>query len=111
MRSGSVKRHDRRGATMIRAAGLGAAAAVLIWAGAADAQIKIGFHAPQSGPASADGKSATIGAEIAIDWINQAGGVLGQQLVLVPYDDQNKPDQAVPIAHKLIGQDRGTGAG
>jgi len=93
---------------MIRTAGLGAAAAVLIWAGAAEAQIKIGFHAPQSGPASADGKSATIGAEIAIDWINQAGGVLGQKLELVPYDDQNKPDQAVPIANKLIGQDKVT---
>src|SRR5476651_971833 len=72
----------------------------------ASAQIKIGFHAPQSGPAAADGKSSTVDAEIARDWINEKGGVLGQKIELVIYDDQNKPDQAVPIANKLIGQDK-----
>lgn len=82
------------------------AAAGLLLAGSASAEIKIGFHAPQSGPAAADGKSSTIGAEIAVDWINANGGVLGQKLELVTYDDQNKPDQAVPIANKLIGQDK-----
>ena len=81
-------------------------AAALLFAGSAWAQIKIGFHAPQSGPAAADGKSSTIGAEIARDWINEKGGVLGQKIELVIYDDQNKPDQAVPIANKLIGQDK-----
>src|SRR5260221_1371196 len=92
---------------MIRAVGLGAAlAAAVLWSGAAQAQIKVGFHTPQSGPASADGKSSTIGAEIAVEWINAAGGVLGQKLELVIYDDQNKTDQAVPIANKLIGQDK-----
>jgi branched-chain amino acid transport system substrate-binding protein len=83
-----------------------ALAAGLLFAGTASAQIKIGFHAPQSGPAAADGKSSTIGAEIARDWINEKGGVLGQKIELVIYDDQNKPDQAVPIANKLIGQDK-----
>src|SRR5690242_19685305 len=83
-----------------------ALAASLVFAGAAGAQVKIGFHAPQSGPAAADGKSSTIGAEIARDWINEKGGVLGQKIELVIYDDQNKPDQAVPIANKLIGQDK-----
>ena len=83
-----------------------ALATALLFAGSAAAQIKIGFHAPQSGPAAADGKSSTIGAEIARDWINERGGVLGQKIELVIYDDQNKPDQAVPIANKLIGQDK-----
>ncbi len=32
--------------------------------------------------------------------------MLGQKIELVIYDDQNKPDQAVPIANKLIGQDK-----
>ncbi len=84
----------------------GLAALSLLIAGSASAQIKIGFHAPQSGPAAADGKSSTIGAEIARDWINEKGGVLGQKIELVIYDDQNKPEQAVPIANKLIGQDK-----
>jgi branched-chain amino acid transport system substrate-binding protein len=83
-----------------------ALAAGLLLAGGASAQIKIGFHAPQSGPAAADGKSSTIGAEIARDWINEKGGVLGKKIELVIYDDQNKPDQAVPIANKLIGEDK-----
>jgi branched-chain amino acid transport system substrate-binding protein len=43
---------------------------------------------------------------MAVDKINGAGGVLGQKLVLVIYDDQAKADQAVPIANKLIGQDK-----
>ncbi len=90
----------------IAAATAAVAAASLLFASSASAQIKIGFHAPQSGPAAADGKSSTIGAEIARDWINEKGGVNGQKIELVVYDDQNKPDQSVPIANKLIGQDK-----
>ena len=70
------------------------------------ADIKIGFHAPLTGFAAADGKSAKVAAEMAVDAINAKGGVLGQNLVLVVYDDQAKADQAVPIANKLIGQDK-----
>ena len=68
--------------------------------------IKIVFHAPQTGFAASDGKSATIGAELAVEQINAAGGVLGKKLALVVYDDQAKPAQAIPIANKLIGQDK-----
>lgn len=68
--------------------------------------IKIGFHAPLTGFAASDGKSATEGAKLAVDQINAAGGVLGRQLELVVYDDEAKPAQAIPIANKLIGQDR-----
>src|SRR5262245_30848946 len=95
---------------MMKKSVVAATLAAVLFAGSASAQIKIGFHAPQSGPAAADGKSSTIGAEIARDWINEKGGVLGQKIELVIYDDQNKPDQAVPIANKLIGQDKVTAA-
>src|SRR5260370_23039595 len=83
-----------------------ALAAGLLFAGSATAQVKIGFQRAQWGPAAADGKSSAVGAGIARDWINEQGGVLGQKIELVIYDDQNKPDQAVPIANKLIGQDK-----
>ncbi len=73
---------------------------------AASAQIKIGFNAPLTGFAAADGNSARIGAELAIEQINAAGGVNGQKLELVVYDDQAKANQAVPIAKKLIGRDK-----
>jgi branched-chain amino acid transport system substrate-binding protein len=71
----------------------------------AQAEIKIGFQAPLTGFAATDGKSAKIAAEMAIDDINAAGGVLGQQLQLVTYDDQAKSDQAIFTANKLIGED------
>jgi branched-chain amino acid transport system substrate-binding protein len=81
---------------------------VLGMAGTASAAdtIKIGFHAPLTGFAASDGKSATEGAKLAVRQINDAGGVLGKDAELVVYDDQAKPAQAIPIANKLIGQDK-----
>ena len=81
---------------------------VLGMAGTASAAdtIKIGFHAPLTGFAASDGKSATEGAKLAVRQINDAGGVLGKDVDLVVYDDQAKPAQAIPIANKLIGQDK-----
>lgn len=74
-------------------------------AGAAGDTVKIGFNAPLTGFAAADGNSARIGAELAVDQANAAGGINGRKIELVVYDDQAKPDQAVPIANKLIGRD------
>jgi branched-chain amino acid transport system substrate-binding protein len=68
--------------------------------------IKIGFNAPLTGFAASDGKSASEGAKLAVQQINSAGGVNGKMLELVIYDDQAKPAQAIPIANKLIGQDK-----
>jgi branched-chain amino acid transport system substrate-binding protein len=71
----------------------------------ARADIKIGFQVPLTGPAATDGKSAQIAGEMAVEDINAAGGVLGQKLELVTYDDQAKSDQAIFTANKLIGED------
>ncbi|MBV9630823.1 MAG: ABC transporter substrate-binding protein [Xanthobacteraceae bacterium] len=71
----------------------------------ARADIKIGFQAPLSGFAATDGKSAKIAAEMAIEDVNNAGGVLGEKLQLISYDDQAKSDQAIFTANKLIGED------
>jgi branched-chain amino acid transport system substrate-binding protein len=71
----------------------------------AHADIKIGFQGPLTGPAAADGKSAETAAQMAVDDINAAGGVLGQKLELVPYDDQAKSDQAIFTANRLVGED------
>jgi branched-chain amino acid transport system substrate-binding protein len=67
--------------------------------------IKIGFNAPLTGFAAADGKSARTGAELAVEQINSAGGVNGKMLELVVYDDQASPKESVPIANKLIEKD------
>ena len=41
--------------------------------------IKIGFHAPLTGFAAADGKSAKQGAELAVRQANAAGGINGKK--------------------------------
>jgi branched-chain amino acid transport system substrate-binding protein len=69
-------------------------------------KIKIGFHAPLTGFAASDGKSSSEGAKLAVEQINAAGGVDGKMIELVIYDDQAKAAQAIPIANKLIGQDK-----
>jgi branched-chain amino acid transport system substrate-binding protein len=71
----------------------------------AGAQVKLGFQAPLTGAAATDGKSAKIAAEMAIEKINAGGGVLGQKMELVTYDDQAKTEEAVFTANKLTGQD------
>ncbi len=70
--------------------------------------IKIGFHAPLTGFAASDGKSASEGAKLAAEQVNTRGGINGSMIELVIYDDQAKPAQAIPIANKLIGQDKVT---
>ena len=61
----------------------------------ATAQVKFGFQAPLTGPAATDGVSAKVAAELAVERINASGGVLGQKIELVTYDDQAKTDEAV----------------
>lgn len=70
---------------------------------AAAQNIRIGFHAPLTGFAASDGKSALNGAELAVEQINAKGGVNGRKIELVVNDDQARPDQAVPLANKYVG--------
>src|SRR5215467_13815802 len=100
--------YDRLRAALCRShliVGSAAVAFAIASAHPARADVKIGFQAPLTGFAATDGKSAQIAAEMAIDDINAAGGVLGQKLQLITYDDQAKSDQAIFTANKLIGED------
>lgn len=76
----------------------------LVSAASADS-IKIGFNTPLTGFAAADGKSALHGAELAVEQINNSGGVNGSKLELVVYDDQASPKEAAPLAVKMTTQD------
>lgn len=67
--------------------------------------IKVGFFAPLTGFAAADGASALHAAKLAVDYVNGKGGVLGKKLELVVYDDGCKSKEAVAIAHKLTEKD------
>jgi branched-chain amino acid transport system substrate-binding protein len=68
--------------------------------------VKIGLLVPTTGFAAADGFSALESVKLAVEKVNGEGGVLGKQVELVWYDDAADPKQSVPLAHKLIGQDK-----
>lgn len=76
-------------------------AATAVWADT----VKIGMNVPQTGFAAADGMSALVGAELAVEQANAAGGIDGKMIELVVYDDQASPKQSVPIATKLTEKD------
>jgi branched-chain amino acid transport system substrate-binding protein len=91
--------------TIFKTFGVALVAAFAVTTAPAAETIKIGFNAPLTGFAAADGKSARTGAELAVEQINSAGGVNGKMLELVVYDDQASPKESVPIANKLIEKD------
>lgn len=84
--------------------------AVLFLAFVANAQdIPIGFFAPITGPAAADGASAKQAVELGLKEVNGAGGIKGKKVNLIIYDDRLNPQEAVAIANKLIEKDKVVG--
>jgi branched-chain amino acid transport system substrate-binding protein len=83
-------------------------AAVLLaalWSASAAAQeILLGYLPSAAGPFATFSKTNEIGAQIAIDEINAAGGVAGKKLRLVAFDTAGKPDQAV-VGLRKLGED------
>jgi branched-chain amino acid transport system substrate-binding protein len=73
-------------------------------AGAQSATLKIGMCSPVTGPAAESGKYAQIGARLALDAVNKAGGVLGRQVELIVEDDQTTNPGIVLAFSKLSSQ-------
>src|SRR5271167_4984587 len=80
-----------------------ALAAALAFSGAASAQIKMGVAGPITGPNAAFGAQLVQGTTQAIEDINKAGGILGQQITLEQGDDVSDPKQGVSVANKFVG--------
>jgi branched-chain amino acid transport system substrate-binding protein len=78
-------------------------AAGLAFAGAADAQIKIGVGGPITGPNASFGAQLTTGVAQAATDFNAAGGILGQQITVEQGDDVSDPKQGVSVAIKFVG--------
>ena len=69
--------------------------------------IKIGVVGPHSGPAAYDGQSNLLGAEIAAQEINAAGGLLGgRKIEIVAADSRGIPAEAVSAYRKVVTQDK-----
>jgi branched-chain amino acid transport system substrate-binding protein len=64
--------------------------------------IKIALAGPVTGAVAQYGEMQFVGANMAIEQINKAGGVDGAQLEGVVYDDACDPKQAVAVANKIV---------
>jgi branched-chain amino acid transport system substrate-binding protein len=71
--------------------------------------IKIGLMAPLTGFAAADGASVNDSVKLAVERVNNEGGVLGKKVELIVYDDRADGKEAVAVARKLIQQDQVVG--
>ncbi|MDO5345433.1 MAG: ABC transporter substrate-binding protein [Lachnospiraceae bacterium] len=78
-----------------------AASMVLSTTAFADATYKIGGIGPVTGPASAYGTAVMNAAQIAVDEINEAGGVNGYQLEFNPQDDEHDAEKSVNAYNTL----------
>ena len=64
--------------------------------------IKIGGLGPLTGDVSVYGIASTNGSKLAIDEINAAGGVNGQQIAFELLDEKGDPTEAVNAYNKLV---------
>lgn len=64
--------------------------------------LKIGLNYPQTGRYKDQGLQQRLGAYLAVDEINRAGGVLGQPLELVIRNSRGEPDQGAQNTAELI---------
>ena len=76
--------------------------ALMLGATVAQADIKIGLAGPATGPVAQYGDMQKIGVMAAIEQINKAGGVNGEMLEGIIYDDACDPKQAVAVANKIV---------
>lgn len=83
--------------------GLAAASIALpSFARAQKGSIKIAVQAPLSGEQAALGEHIKLGAQLAVEEASKAFKALGYDLVLVPYDDQAKPEVGVANARNIV---------
>jgi branched-chain amino acid transport system substrate-binding protein len=75
----------------------------LLLAGAAQAQVKLAVAGPVTGANAAFGAQLTQGVQQAVEDINKAGGILGQQIQVEVGDDVSDPKQGVSVANKFVG--------
>ncbi len=77
----------------------------LTWAQAgtvAGKPVRVGFICPFTGGSGDFGNSARLGAELAVQEINEVGGYLGRPIQLVQRDDKANPDEGRKAAEDLV---------
>jgi branched-chain amino acid transport system substrate-binding protein len=69
--------------------------------------ILVGMYGSLTGDGASFGQSSVEGAQLAVEELNNAGGLLGgRKIRLLVEDDQSKPDEASNAVQKLITQNK-----
>jgi len=68
--------------------------------------IKIGQFASLTGSEATFGISMDNGVKLAVEEINNTGGVLGKKIELITEDNQGKPNETQTVVQKLINRDK-----
>src|SRR4030095_5790197 len=75
--------------------------------GSTTGDILVGFYGSLTGDTASFGHASKEGAQLAVDEINAAGGLLGgRKINLLVEDDQSKPEEAPSAATQLATQDK-----
>jgi branched-chain amino acid transport system substrate-binding protein len=82
-----------------------AASGLCFTSASAETPIKVGLQAVLTGPNSVDGVNSQIAINLAVQTWNKAGGIKGRPIEIIALDDQAKPDLAVPVINRLLGED------
>jgi branched-chain amino acid transport system substrate-binding protein len=69
-------------------------------------EVVIGEYGSLTGTTATFGISTKNGIDMAIDEVNQSGGLLGKQVRVIVEDDQGRPEEAQTVVTKLITRDR-----
>ena len=93
---------NRRQVLQLGAAGASALALPQL-AFAQSGPLRIGLITPLSGPQEFIGTYVKNGAEVAVEQVNKAGGILGRQVALEIRDDKANPAAALAAARELLG--------
>lgn len=72
----------------------------------ASADIVIGMSNALTGPASGLGTGMKSGSSAYFQKINASGGVNGQKINMISYDDGYEPDRAAAMTEKLVNEDK-----
>ncbi len=71
---------------------------------AAQTEIKVGIAGPLSGNALNTGEQQEVGAQKAFEHLNDQGGLLGKEIVVISVDDACEPRQAKAVAQQLVSE-------
>jgi len=73
----------------------------------ATGEILVGMYGSLTGDGASFGQSSVEGAQLAVEEVNSAGGLLGgRRIRLLVEDDQSRPEEASNAVTKLITQDK-----